>query len=625
MSQRIRACFVSASGQNLFVGEMLDAFRAALERHGVPTEHAVDHFPAPEQGLVYVFVPHEYIPLTHSEAHPSAEQLRRTVAISTESPGSEGFEEASYVARREGVVTIDINHAGVAEFRSRGLEARFMQLGYVPEWDRWGGDPDSERPIDVTFMGGYSPRRAAVIARCAPYLRKHRVAMHLYETWTPHTEDSASFFSGNRKWDHLSRSKLVLNVHRGERDNLGWQHLVGAVANGCVFVTEHSLGYEPLVPGEHFVTGTRDSLPLLVAGLLEDPDWIAAVRDKGYRKLRDEMAMTDGATVLADAVRELSDVPVRDRLTHPGAPKPRVLPLPPPEWIRLDRESNDLEIVRMGLKKVLLEQRSVLGRLRRLEEGDTAAPADGVTSFGPYAEADPKVTVAVTLYNYENVIEDALHSVALSDYSPFEVVVVDDRSTDGSLDAARAALSARPWMASKLVARAENGGLAVARNTAISHARGEYVFVLDADNAVYPHALERLSAALDEDPNAAFAYGPIEKFTSEGSMDLVSWLAWDPERLKYGNFVDAMSMIRRSAIEEAGGYSTDPRLWGWEDFDLWCSFADHNYHGAFVPEVLTRYRSGRHSMISLTNISTVEAWGLLLDRHRIFREAEVSV
>ena len=133
-------------------------------------------------------------------------------------------------------------------------------------------------------------------------------------------------------------------------------------------------------------------------------------------------------------------------------------------------------------------------------------------------------------------------------------MVVDDASTDGSAAVIEAELSRYPWLPVQLIVRGRNRGLAAARNLAARHARGEYVFILDADNFVYPHALGRLVDALDRDPGASFAYGILEVFTSQGATDLKSWLDWDPQRLRYGNFVDAMSMIRRSALEEAGGY-----------------------------------------------------------------------
>jgi hypothetical protein len=133
---------------------------------------------------------------------------------------------------------------------------------------------------------------------------------------------------------------------------------------------------------------------------------------------------------------------------------------------------------------------------------------------------------------------------------------------------------------------------------------------------IYPHALSRLVAALDDAPLASFAYGIIEQFGPEGPRDLISWQDWDPERLRYGNYIDAMAMIRRAAIIDVGGYTLDRRLQlGWEDFDLWCAFADRGWQGIRVPEILSRYRTGTYSMISTTDVDSQAAWGALVERH----------
>src|SRR5918992_899188 len=103
-----RACVVSASGQNVFFEEMLAAFENALAASGVQIERSVDHFPRFEDGVAYLFVPHEYMPLTESRAHPSPAHLRRSVALCTEQPGTTWFEEGARVAAQAGRA-IDIN------------------------------------------------------------------------------------------------------------------------------------------------------------------------------------------------------------------------------------------------------------------------------------------------------------------------------------------------------------------------------------------------------------------------------------------------------------------------------------------------------------------------------------
>jgi cellulose synthase/poly-beta-1,6-N-acetylglucosamine synthase-like glycosyltransferase len=112
-----------------------------------------------------------------------------------------------------------------------------------------------------------------------------------------------------------------------------------------------------------------------------------------------------------------------------------------------------------------------------------------------------------------------------------------------------------------------------------------------------------------------FAYGIIECFRGSESLDLMSWQAWDPRRLRFGNFIDAMALIRRAALLEVGGYSTDPRMYGWEDLALWCSFADRGWNGIRIPRFVARYRASTHSMVSVTNIDHSEVWAALVELH----------
>ena len=75
-------------------------------------------------------------------------------------------------------------------------------------------------------------------------------------------------------------------------------------------------------------------------------------------------------------------------------------------------------------------------------------------------------------------------------------------------------------------------------------ARGELVFVLDADNVLYPRCIERLVDALDADPGATFSYGMLEMFDEQGPVACAARFPWQPERLRDGNFIDAMALIR---------------------------------------------------------------------------------
>jgi Glycosyl transferase family 2 len=625
MVDQPRVCFVSASGQNVFFDELLEAFREALgEVRGLSTTVAVDHFPALEDDLVYVLVPHEYVPLTRPSAHPTATQLARTVAICTEQPGTYWFEEAAGIASRCGAV-IDINSLGAQALRERGINADLLPIGYVPNWDSWGG-AESDRPIDVTFMGGATARRQSAIAACGQMLTSRRAALHLVET-SPHTRESELFLWGRRKWKHLAASKILLNIHRDELGYFEWLRVIGAMANGCVVLTEHSLGIEPLEPGVHFVSGKLEHLPFLIDALLKDPARLASIRLAAYEFLRHQFRLSDSIHVLDEAARAVQRAAptgegpsMTESRPAPAeswpAPAP---PAPPPTGFEraVEMRGNEDVLLRMAVKRVLLDQRDLGRAVARLETATRDPEAREIEElyFGPFNQVQPRVSVLISVFNYREHVEEAMRSAAQSALRDLELIVVDDGSTDDSAEVVTRTFIDMPWVAGRLVRCRHNSGLSTARNLGAQRARGEFVFILDADNTVYPHAFERLTSALENKGDAAFAYGLVEQHAGARAIGLLSWHDWDPRRLRFGNIIDAMAMIRRSALLNVGGFSLDARLFGWEDFTLWCAFAQRGWRGVQVPEVLGRYRVLGHSMLALTLIDDSEAWTALARKY----------
>lgn len=205
------------------------------------------------------------------------------------------------------------------------------------------------------------------------------------------------------------------------------------------------------------------------------------------------------------------------------------------------------------------------------------------------------VTVAVSLYNYACFIPDCLRSIARQVHEPIELVVVDDASTgDASADVALQWMqnNADRFARTLLLRHRRNQGLAEARNTAFRHAQGKSVFVIDADNELYPRAIKRLHAAM-QSSGAAVAYSQMEIFGDRCGMGQAD--VWRPEWLRHGNYIDAMSLVSKRAWVDAGGYSHIEG--GWEDYDFWCKLVEQGYKGAFVPEMLCRYRVHGTSML----------------------------
>lgn len=223
------------------------------------------------------------------------------------------------------------------------------------------------------------------------------------------------------------------------------------------------------------------------------------------------------------------------------------------------------------------------------------------------AHGTPKVAVLISLYNYSRYIYEALDTVAAQSLQSIELIVCNDCSTDNS---AELTLN---WMKSHtdrfarlaLIENDANSGLSATRNTSVAFAQAPYLFILDADNKLYPACLERSLEVLEEsDSSAAFVYALREIFDENepDKRSLENLADWNPTLLHRGNSIDAMVLHRKSALEAVGGYSADEHFGrlGWEDFELWFKYARAGFCGIKLHQPLVRYRVHWESMLSTT-------------------------
>lgn len=113
------------------------------------------------------------------------------------------------------------------------------------------------------------------------------------------------------------------------------------------------------------------------------------------------------------------------------------------------------------------------------------------------AEQRPLVSVIVPVYNSASTIDGALASVVAQTYENWELVVVDDASTDDSVDRARAVVETVHDRPVRVIASPENRGSSAARNAGLDVATGEFVVFLDADDELLPEYLEAMTGACD--------------------------------------------------------------------------------------------------------------------------------
>jgi glycosyltransferase involved in cell wall biosynthesis len=206
----------------------------------------------------------------------------------------------------------------------------------------------------------------------------------------------------------------------------------------------------------------------------------------------------------------------------------------------------------------------------------------------------PTVTVVMPAYNAEAFVGEAIESVLAQTYADWQLVVVDDGSTDGT----SLVVAAYDDPRIHLVAIAHSGLPAVARNRGLTNSDSRYVAFLDADDFWQPKKLARQLAVFDSRPEVGLVHsdfkylqdGALERFTPPPELTAAGSQF---ERLAVGHYIANSSvMLRRELLARHGLFDEDPRLRGTEDFELWMRVSPFTTF-AYVDEPLMIYR--RHT------------------------------
>ncbi len=213
----------------------------------------------------------------------------------------------------------------------------------------------------------------------------------------------------------------------------------------------------------------------------------------------------------------------------------------------------------------------------------------------------PLVSVLMTSYNREKYIEDAIESVLSSTFRDFELIVVDDGSSDRTVEIARSYEKKDGRV--KVYQNEKNLGDYHNRNKAASYASGRYLKYIDSDDMIYPYGLQVYVEAMEKYPDTALAVSsrndiPMEPFP----IYLSSVKAYNRHFFEYGilDYGPSGVMIRRSCFEECGGFS-GKRYVG--DQELWLKLAARHPVVELPPSlVFWRQHEGQEFKLGLDGI-----------------------
>ena len=210
----------------------------------------------------------------------------------------------------------------------------------------------------------------------------------------------------------------------------------------------------------------------------------------------------------------------------------------------------------------------------------------------------PRVSVVIPTYNRGEFLTGAIESVLAQNYRDFELIVVDDGSTD---DTAR---QIQPYLDRLTYLRQPNGGVARARNIGIRHARGEFICFLDSDDLWTPGKLARQIEFADTHSTYGLIATEIAAFDARGNHAHRAKAnmyrirnGFVLEDLLFSNWIQTSTvMIRRECLDQVGLFDEDVGQFG-EDWLLWMRIAAE-FPIYFLPEPLVRYRIHPHSLTS---------------------------
>jgi glycosyltransferase involved in cell wall biosynthesis len=196
----------------------------------------------------------------------------------------------------------------------------------------------------------------------------------------------------------------------------------------------------------------------------------------------------------------------------------------------------------------------------------------------------PFVSVVIPCYNHGQYVEEAVQSILEQTLQDFEIIVVNDGSTE---EETLRILNSLELPKTRVIHLLQNRGLPAARNAGIREAQGKYICCLDADDKLHPTYLEKTTAMMESNSGISFVGSWMQVFGNESRV----WYAkqFDPDEILYANQFGPPSVFRKVVWEQVGGFFEEMRE-GFEDWEYWIRLTAHGFRGYRISEKLIFYR-----------------------------------
>lgn len=223
----------------------------------------------------------------------------------------------------------------------------------------------------------------------------------------------------------------------------------------------------------------------------------------------------------------------------------------------------------------------------------------------------PQVSVVIPTYNCDRYLPEAIESVLSQTYNDYEVIVIDDGSTDRTQEVLQ------PYQSQVRSIQQHNQGASAARNHGITLARGRWVAFLDADDVLFPDKLAAQIAIAAARPSLGIVHSgwqrvnekrelllTVEPWQQIPTLDLESWLRYKP-------VLPSAMLFRRDWLEKVGGF--DPQFSSAEDTDLVLRLVLHGCESAWLEQVTVQYRQHETNTMH-KGLSQAQSLAAVIDR-----------